>query len=77
MGFLTGFLAGALSLPAGERRYIYERGRYDSQLVGRGDGGFNIFNGRGLYDGKAVPRSDGGFDVYDGRGLYERTIRGR
>jgi len=36
MGFLTGFLAGALGLPSGERRYIYERGRYDGQLVGRG-----------------------------------------
>ena len=74
MGFLTGFMAGALSLPAGERRYICERGRYDGQLVGRGDGSFNIFDGRGLFAGKVVPRGDG-FDVFDGRGLYERTIK--
>ena len=76
MGFLTGLLAGALSLPAGERRYIYERGRYDGQLVGRGDGGFDIFDDRNLFAGKVVPRGDG-FDVFDGRGLYERTLRGR
>ena len=51
-------------------------GGYDGQLVGRGDGGFDIFDGRGLFDGEVVPRGDG-FDVFDGRGLYERTIRGR
>ena len=66
--------ARALSLPAGERRYICERGRYDGQLVGRGDGGFDIFDDRNLFAGKVVPRGDG-FDVFDGRGLYERTIK--
>ena len=50
MGFLAGFLAGALNVPPGERRYIYDRGRYDGQLRGRQGGGFDVFDGRGLYE---------------------------
>src|SRR2546427_12934583 len=67
--------ARALSLPAGERRYICERGRYDGQLVGSGDGGFDIFDGRGLFDGKGVPRG-GGLYLFDVRGVYARTGKG-